>query len=688
MAILNSIRKRGIFLILIIAMALFAFILSDVISKGTGGPDVVDTVASINGEDLSREDFMGKVENYQRSLGPNSNISNAMTVVWNRELRNVLIGQQVEELGISVSQDQLNETLSQALANNPTFQDENGFFSEALMIDYVQSLQPGSLAEKQWNDYIDDTRRGILAANYLNMVRGGLVTTVAESEQQYRYENDKINIEYIHIPYDKIADEDVPVSESEIEAYVRANPDQYEVDPLVDIQYVSFMEEASPEDVDATRLSVEALKQDFAVAQDNEGFILDNSDTPYNDQWYFPSTLPSDVKDTIQTLGINDIYGPYESGNTFRLTKVVKTKQMPDSVKARHILIPIGYSQADSISRTRDQAQVFADSLYDILKGNRARFVSFVEGHSSDQGSVENGGTYDYYPYNQMVAPFRDFTFEGKTGDLGVVETQFGFHIIEILGQKDPVTVYRLATVAKEIEPSQETLDMVFTTGAKFEERAKAGDFSAVSEEDGLAPKPVNRIGKLDASIPGIGANRTIITWAFDEETEVGDIKRFNVSGQYAVVQLTRKSDQKALMSVAEASATVTPILRKEKKAAKIRAAIAGTTMTDIAASQNVAVKNASAITRSNPTIADAGTEPVVVGAAFGVALGETTQLIDGENGVYMVKVTHKNDAPSLENYSAYTTQLNAANNTIVNQGVLNALENAAEIEDNRSLFY
>lgn len=687
MAILNSIRKRGFFLILIIAMALFAFVLSDVINKGTGGPELVDTVATINGEEISREDFMGKVENYQRSLGPNGNISQAMNVVWNRELRNVLIAQQVEELGITVSEDQLNEALSSSLANNPTFQ-ENGFYSEAAVARYVQSLQPGSVAENQWNTFIEDTRKNIMAANYLTMVQGGLVTTLAESELQYRYENDKINIEYIHMPYDKIADDDVPVSESEIEAYVKANPSQFEVDPLVDIQYVSFLEEASPEDVDVLRAELEELKADLQAATDNQGFVMDNSEVPYSDQWYYSNTLPSDISDTIPSMELGSVFGPYESGNTMRITKLTETKQLPDSVKARHILIPIGYNQTDSISRTREQAQAMADSLETVLRANRSKFVSLVEQYSSDVSSIPNGGTYDFYPYNQMVAEFRDFTFEGNKGDLGVVETQFGFHVIEIEDQKAPVTVYKLATVSKDIEPSEATLSDVFTAGAKFEERAKAGDFSAVAAEDALTPKPVNRIGNMDATIPGIGSNRSIITWAFDEETEVGDIKRFSIAGQYAVVQLTRKSDKKALMSVAEASATVTPILRKEKKAAQIRSSISGTTMADIAASQNVAVKNASAITRSNPTIADAGTEPGVVGAAFGIALGQTTKLIDGENGVYMVKVTHKNDAPALDNYNAYTTQLNASNNTIAGQGVFKALENAAEIEDNRALFY
>ena len=693
MAILNSIRKRGVFLIIIIALALFAFVLDGVINSKTGsGGDIENTVAVINGKELSREDFMGKVESQQRSLGPNSNTAQAVQMVWDRELRSVLMEQQVEALGMTVSQEEINEQLSLVLANNPTFQDENGLYSEAKMIEYVASIQGNDQASRQqkqaWDDFIESTRLSILQGNYMNMVRGGLASTIAEGEQQYRFENDKINIEYVYVPYTKIADEDVTVSEGEIAEYIKANPKQFEVDPLVDIQYVTFNEEPSADDIEAAKAKVTAFVSPFDTTEDVATFVTNNSDAGYNDSWVYESNLPAAIKDTILKLPEGSVYGPYQVDNTFNLSKIVETRKLPDSAKARHILIPIGLSRTDSVSRTPEQAKILADSILTVVKANKSKFEDMVTQFSSDVGSIEKGGKYDWYAYNRMVAPFRDFTFEGKTGDLGVVETQFGYHVIEIEGQKNPQTVLKVATVTQNIGVSDRTLSDIFSKAAKFEEGARNGDFNALAEESGLSANPVNKVGELDANIPGVGDNRSIVNWAFEEESKVGDVRRFDVNDSYVVVQLTRKSDKKALQSVAEASAIVTPILKNEKKAQKIREGISGTTLQEVATSQNVTVKTANALTRSNPTIAGAGTEPAVVGAAFGKNAGDTTQLLDGDNGVYMIRVLTVNKAPELDNYASFANQLNSQASGAINNRIFEALKNAADIEDNRAKFY
>ena len=688
MAVLNQIRKRGIFLIIIIALALFAFIVSDSLTKGGGGPDVQDTVASINGTELSRVDFMGEVESYQRSLGPNANTAQAMGVIWDRRLRSTLFQQQVDELGMTISQEQLAETLSEALANNPTFQDENGFYSEARVQDYILAIRGNTKAQKEWENFLLRTQESIMQNHYLNMIRGGLVATAAEGEQQYRFENDKIDMDYVFIPYTKIADEDVEITEAEIATYIKANPDKFEVEPSVDIEYVSYLEEPSIEDMEDKRIEVEGLIEEFKSTEEVEVFVNDRSDNGYIDRWYFKNDLPPTLVDTIMNVEVGEVYGPYKVDFTYNLTKVIATKQLPDSVKSRHILIPIGLNRTDSITRTKEQAKVTADSILRIVKSNKSRFEDFVTEFSSDAGSAANGGRYDWYSYNRMVAPFRDFTFENPVGSMDVVESQFGYHIIEVEGQRNVQKLVKLATITQEIEASEPTLSDVFSRAAKFEEAARGGDFTKVAEDNGLTPKPVNKIGNLDASIPGIGSDRSIINWAFEEETEVGDVKRLNVNDMYVIARLTRKNDTKALMSVAEASGVVTPILRREKKAKKIRETISGSTLQEIASSQNVTVKNALAVTRSAPTIAEAGAEPKVVGAAFGKKVGEITKLIDGDNGVFMAQVLKINKAPDLENYSNYSNQLKTATTGTISNGVFQALKNAADIEDNRADFY
>lgn len=689
MAVLNSIRKRGVFLILIIALALFSFILSDIINKGSSAASVQNVVATVNGTEILREEFMTQVDEYQRNLGPNAAASQAMNLVWDRQLKALLYDQQVKALGLTISEEQLNDQLRMTLANNPTFQDENGLFSDARLIEYMSAIQNNARAKQQWDTFLKGVRESLGQSTYATLVASGMEVSMADGEQLYRFENDKIDIEYMQVPYSSIPDEEVEVSESEIKAYIRENAKDFEVEPMVDLEYVIFEESASNEDIAVQKERMSALVEGFETADDVAFYVNDNSDQNFVDQWVRKDAMAQILRDSLLVLSEGAVYGPYRDGGNFKLSKVVATMQMPDSVEARHILIPVGLSRADSITRSPAEARAFADSLYGELKKNRRKFADFVSAHSSDLGSVEKGGHYDYFGYNTMVAPFRDFCFEGQKGDLGVVESQFGVHIIEIEGQKDMSTAYKVATITREIEPSEATLSLVFSESAKFEEAARSEGFAVAADQKGLTPRPVNRIGALDANIPGIGNNRSIINWAFQDEVSVGDVKRFNLNESYVVAQVTRKSTEKALMSVAEASATVTPILRKQKKAERIRQGLSGTTLQELASSQNVTVKTASALTRATPTIAGAGTEPVVVGAAFGVGANGTTELINGETGVFKVRVIAAQPAVALENYSSYVNQIKAglAVNAI-NTRIFNALKEIADIEDNRADFY
>lgn len=699
MAVLNSIRKRGVFLIVIIAMALFSFVLADVIRNGGFSTNKGQTtVATVNGVDIPRQEFMEQVEATQRSLGPNAPSSQAMDIVWKRELRRVLLEEQYEELGLIAESAMTNNALAKFLAANPTFQDESGAYSEAKMLEYVADIKANSpQAYQQWQDYVKSTQQSVLETTYLNMVKGGMIVTQAEGEKEYRFENDKINIEFVHVPYANIPDADVTVSDDEIAKYVKSHASEFEVDPMVDIQYVSYSEVPSPADMEAAKTEMATLKDYVIVSGDTlpglgaatnyAEFVNANSDNPYVDSWYFKKELPASIKDTVFKMNVGDIYGPYQVGNALSLTKLIGKRQLPDTVSARHILIPAGLNPTDNVTRTDEQAKATADSIVGVVKANRSKFADLVTAMSSDSGSQEKGGLYENYVYTAMVPEFRDFTFEGKKGDVGVVKSQFGYHVIEIMDQKNFQDVVKTATVMKEVEPSENTINDIFSKATSYEVAAQDRKFDEIAKEQNSEVKPVNRIGELDSNIPGLGSNRSVVTWAFNEDTKVGDVKRFNVPSGYVIVQLTRKNP-KGLQSVAEASAKVTPILRNEKKAKKIRESISGTTLQEMASSQNVTVKTATAVTMAAPTLADAGTEPKVVGAAFGKKAGEETGFIDGKTGVFKVRVLAVNKAPDLENYASFANQANAKVLTGVNTKVFNALEKNAEIEDNRATFY
>lgn len=706
MAILNSIRKRGIFLILIIAMALFAFILSDVLTRG-GGSSVENTIATVNGVDIDRQEFAELLETTQKSMGPNANTSQAMKLVWDRELRRLLMEEQYEELGLRVEAEQINEALSLYLAGDPTFQDENGNYSELKMLEYVAQVKANAntnpAALEAWNNYLKNVKQTVLENTYMGMLRGGLSSTIADGEQQYRFENDKVNLEYVYIPYTSIDDASIAVSEDEIATYIKSNPKKFEVDPQVDFQYVLIAETASQEDIDDARTEITRLLENttgrnditntidtipgFRETTNYAEFVNANSDTPYTDRWYRNEQLPAAIKDTIFDLNEGDIYGPYQVDKSLNLTKVIVKRQLPDSARVRHILIPTGLNRTDSITRTDEQAKKTADSLLNILKGNRSRFTALVENFSSDTGSIENGGVYEWFEYTKMVPEFRDYSFEQKTGDMGIVKTNFGYHLIEVLGQKDFKDVIKIATITKEIEPSEATINNIFAKATNFEIEAANGDFTEQAKTQELAVRPVNKVGELDSNIPGLGSSRQVVNWAFNEETNIGDISRFNVPQGYAIVQLTRRAPR-GLKSISESSAEVTPILRNKKKAAQIIANSNGNTLQEIAASQSVTVQTATAVTMAAPTIPGAGNEPKVVGAAFGTAPGQETGYIEGNTGVFKVRVTALNKAPDLDNYAPYASQLDTGVSQGLSSTVFEALKESADIEDNRATFY
>jgi peptidyl-prolyl cis-trans isomerase D len=285
-----------------------------------------------------------------------------------------------------------------------------------------------------------------------------------------------------------------------------------------------------------------------------------------------------------------------------------------------------------------------------------------------------------------MVPEFNDFAFNNNVGTIGLVETDFGFHIIKVDDKED---VVQIATLSREIVASEQTINTLFTEATKFEMETIKDEsaFSALAQKAEYVVRPVNKIKALDENLPGLTNQRNIVQWAFKGDTEVGDVKRFNINNGYAVVQLTA-SYAEGVMSSEDASVLVLPIIRKERKAAKIIAANKGKDMSTIASDNSVSISNASALTVKSPTIPGAGSEPVVVGTAFGMANGATSGLIEGNTGVFKIELVKKTEAPKLDNYSVYANQLKTSAASSVNTSVYNALKNAAKIEDKRATFY
>ncbi|WP_400076686.1 SurA N-terminal domain-containing protein [Winogradskyella sp. R77965] len=715
MAVLNKIRQRSLVLILVIAMALFAFVIGDLFKNSdalTGGSQ--DVVATINGKDINRVDFQQKVKNYQDRSGGRQTSTQSMNVIYNQELRKIILESEFETLGLSVEKDEMRDLLKNSFSSYPEFQDANGIFDVNRLNAYISNLkdispevstlttggQPISVNYEVWTNNEQNIAANAIQQTYYNMIKAGISTTISEAEDDYFGDAKTVDMRYVQLPYTSIADSLVKVSKSEISSYIKEHKEKYEVDESREVVYVEFKEEASKADEDEIKAGLLALKNDrleynesskntdtipgFSSTDNLEEFINSNSDIKYNDAFLRNAQLPAVAKDTLLNLNSGEYYGPYKDGEYFKLSKVIDAKQLADSVKVRHILIPyIGGTRADAtVTKTPEEAKTTADSILAKIKSG-TKFLDLLE-LSSDKVSNEKEGVIEF-DYNAGMAPeFKAFAFDNKKGDVEVVGTSFGYHIIEILEQKSFNKAIKIATLADKIEPSEETLSQVFNDMSKFEIAAKGGDFNALAKERELAVKPIT-FKELDENIPGLGSQREVVRWAFDEDTDIGDFKNFPVSGFGFIVAKLVEKNEEGLMSVEDASITAIPEIRIEKKAKMIRDKITATSIDEIAKNNAQSPRTAAAVTIKNTTLSGAGVEPKVVGAAFGLAQGVTSKPIDGEKGVYVIEVTKVNEATKLDNYQAIMNRLNTERKAAVQNKVYQALEKAADIEDNRA---
>ena len=715
MAVLNKIRQRSIFLIIVIALALFSFVIGDIFNNLDSSSAADSAIATINGVDIERNEFMTKVENIQRQSNGSMTNTQAMNRAWNNEVRAKVMQSQYDALGLSVERDYMRSLLEQNLGSFEEFKNEAGLFDQDKLNEFIANLKAiapetttlgGSVIDyKSWTNFEQNVAISGVQQAYFNMVKSGITGTLTEGELDYQLENDKVDLKYVQIPYSSIADSTITVKSSEIKAYIKRFPKKYEVKASRDLVFVEFKEEASLEDEQAIKADLSALISDreefneaanatqtivgFKNTKDNASFVNSYSADNFNDNYVFKSAFASDQADKICGLNEGEIYGPYKESGFYKLSKMVSLKRIPDSVKVRHILTPfVGSTRADaSVTKTEAEAKTTADSIYKVLKRNRSKFKSLLS-LSSDKVSNEKDGVIEF-AYTAGFAPeFKAYSFENPKGSLGVVRTDFGYHVIEILGQGTLQQAYKVATISQAIEPSIETVDEVFKNKSKFEIAVADADFETVAAESNYEVRLVSSVKELDENIPGLGAQRAIVRWAFEDSSSEGDFKSFNTTaGGFVVVKLTGVNSA-GLMSSESGSVTALPEIRKEKKAEIIKARISATTLDEIATAEDQTIKTAVAVNMKNPTLSGAGREPLVIGTAFGLEEGATSGLISGNSGVYAVQVTKVTAAAALPSYQAAANRVGKAKENAVNTQLYNALKDAAEIEDNRAVFY
>lgn len=709
MAILDKIRQKTFFLVLIIGLALFAFVLSGIFGNGTGNTGPTEPIGVINDEEISIQDFRYFVDLAERQQGYTT--IEAVNTVWEQYVQNIIFKTEFKTLGIDAGKEQIEQAVSstESINTNPQFINEAGFFDFELFTNFIfQMRNENPQAYEQWKSQEAQIISSARELIYFDLIQSSINITPKEAKILYHLESDNLNLDYVQIPFETISDSVVKVTDSEIKSYIEEHASSYQREAERGIEYVAFFENATQEDQTTIRTNLEALLEDqieynnvSKLTDTIQGFkSIDKSNIrdfveKYSEEGFDSVYLPkgkisNGFAEILYNLKPGEVFGPYKDINSFKISRVLDRKKN-GYIRASQILISheetIKTNESNRlIIRTKEAAKEIAYKYLRQIRKDPSKFETLAS-ENSDVFEGRASGDLGFFQEGEIIPEIFEFANKSSVGTVGVIETDYGFHIIKITDKEDIVL---FADVTHKIVPSSKTANDVFKNATQFEMTVtKGSDFAQTSKSNGYDLRRVSSIDILAENLPGLGNQRFIVQWLFEENTEIGNIKRFNLSsGGYVIVRLTDKKE-KGLMSVDEVRNEVTEILKKQKKAdIIIKDNFDIDSLESLAANNNVEITSALAINQKNKTLVGAGSEPKVIGAAFSLDVDKTSDFIVGEKGVYKLRVVAKKISEDLEDYTLYAKSLTRLEREKTDKLILGALESAADIIDNRALYY
>ena len=605
------------------------------------------------------------------------------------------------KLGINFTAKELSSILSSNDKDNPLMQDPQMIDSSTGKLDQgklKEALNNIRKAKGEQRDMIDaqmiePQKLTSISTKYFALLSASAYYPSWMEESDKKDKISFANISYTGVAYTEISDSTIKVSDAEIEKYVKNHKGLFKQEEGRKISYIVFSQLPNAEDSSRTKNIVAALKNDFTTETNIKSFIARNTSVIEFDSNYLPkSKIKSIAIDSISKLPVGSVFGPYVDKGNYVLAKILGTKTIADSVKARHILIGTVNPQTgqpileDSIAKKR------ADSIFAVIKAG-GDFGALAKRFSSD-GSKDKGGDLGTFGYGIMVPEFNDFCFNKPVGSRDVVKTQFGYHIIEVMSQKGTSNAYKIAFMAKEILASETTINNASLEATKISAEKDAKKLEALLQKKGIKKTTPNELIKEnDTKIGQLLEARQLVRWAFEAKT--GDVSETFSIGDQFVVAILDKIEKEGEQDAQTARPMAEGAVRNEKKTAEILKKI-GTapTLESAAAAYNKQVLTAgadSSITFNSVLINNIGQESKIIGASFNKEYQtRVSSPIIGKTGVYLIKVnsigTKTPDTPevTVQMRTEHLTQLR--NSATANW--FDGLKKKASVTDNRSKFF
>ncbi len=698
MAIIGRIRNKAGLLIGLIGFSLVAFILGDLLTSNRSFISGNSTTAGIiNGNKIDIKDFDARVqqniENYK--LSQNKDQVDQQTTdqlrdqTWGQLLNEELVGKQIAKTGLVVSSDELfdmvqgkniHPQIKQAFTDPKTQQ-----FSTANVVQFLKNMDNDQTGRTraQWVNFENSIKEERLSQKYYDLIKKGLYVTTEEAKRDYTNKNRNAAVRYVMLNYNTIVDSTVVLTDADLQKAYNENLEKYKQDEETrKVDYVTFDVTPSGEDRMTAEKAINEMVEPFKVATDDSSYVAQNSDMPMDNSFHTKGTLSPVIDSAMFSNEKGFTVGPYVENNAFNIAKLADIKFMPDSVKARHILF-----KTDGKDSVATQAK--ADSIYKLIKGG-AKFELFA-GMSEDPGSAIKGGDLGWFKPGMMVPEFNDFCFQNKPGSLGLVKTQFGYHIIEVTGQGATSKSVKVAIVSRKIEASSKTYQGVFAKANDFAAKNASGEsFDKAVKTEGLNLRNIEKLTENDKTVPGLDNARELIRWAFKaKKNEIS--KPFEFGDKFVVAHLVQIKEEGTL-PLEDVKEQVEAEARKNKKAEmlmdKINNSGAAQSLDGLAAKIGQPVQNIETVTFASPYLPNIGAEQKLVGTIFGLTKGKVSKPIQGEQGVFVVQVSDFKEPAPASGLTDSKKQLDTQLGGRSQYESFNALKEKAKVKDYRGKFY
>ena len=711
MATLQTIRSKGPLLVIVIGIALFAFIAGDawkIFQPHQGRQDI----GEINGEKVSAQDYQKLVDEYTEVIKltngltslNETQLASVKDQVWQSYVNNKLIAEQAEALGLTVTDAEIEAIIDEGthpmLMNTPFRNPQTGAFDKDMLkkflVDYSNlstSQMPAQYVEYYqtmgnfWNFVEKTLRESALAEKYQNLISKSLISNPVSAEDAFKARTEQSDLLMAAVPYSSVNDSLVKVSDDEIKKLYNERKEQFK--QLAETRNIRFVDvQVLPSDADRKAVLDEVTEYseqlnnttaDYGTFVRSTGSAVSYADIPVN-----KSVLPSDVVARLDSIGMNEVFGPYysQTDDSYNAFKIIAKVNAPDSIQFRQIQV---YADTD------EKAKTLTDSIYDAIKGG-ANFeeIAKVYGQTGEANWI-SASSWEGGQLNSENETFIKTLISQPVNEVAKLNLGQANIILQVTNKKSMQEKYKVAVIKRNVEFSNDTYNDAYNKFSQFVAQSNTiEELEKNAEEYGYTVIPRSDFSSSEHYVGGVPSTKEVIRWIFDaKEGEVSPLYECGNNDHIMVVALDRINPvgYRNINSVAD---MLRSEIRRDKKAELIMADMKACTSID----QAKAVKNAVSDTVKHVTFSapayismTRGSEPVIGAVASKTAVNATSAPVKGNAGVYMVQVLSKeNGSEKLDVKSEETTLTNMYSRFATQ--FINDLYQKAEVVDNRYLYF